>query len=154
MHDVCFCTKFHHKVTYNVFTKRYSDLFGRIPDSINFISSLCGFKGIINWLTDPKLQLNVENYKETLLVLTNPQNRSVFINKINKDDLFYYLEFKDFYQISINNFKIIKSSEIIQKLQSMNPGILIKTSKPIRNFDDPFRVESIYNSLNQFAKEA
>lgn len=150
---VFFCAKFYHLPKYIVFSCRNSKIFGKITSSIEYLSQSCAFKGIINWVTNSKHIVEIDDIHESLIVLTNSINRQITLKNDNKS-FFYYLSFDKYSKISNHDFEIFKSSEISSKLDNLNSGILIKTSKVLVDFNfqvnldmecNPFRKNKFRN---------
>ena len=150
---VFFCAKFYHLPKYIVFSCRNSKIFGKLTSSIEYLSQSCAFKGIINWVTNSKHIVEIDDIHESLIVLTNSINRQITLKNDNKS-FFYYLSFDKYSKISNHDFEIFKSSEISSKLNNLNSGILIKTSKVLVDFNfqvnldmecNPFRKNKFRN---------
>lgn len=121
-----FAARFYHIPKYYIYTKRFSNIFGTITDSINFLSNICHFKGTARWFSQPGQKIIMNNDSTCIIVLGNNDCRSKIFQVLNLDKVCcLHLEFKNRSSICNNDFRFISGKNIGSVISSLSAGILI-----------------------------
>ena len=121
-----FAARFYHIPRYYIYTKRFSNIFGRITDSINFLTNVCQFKGISRWINEFNQETKLKNVSNSIFVLGKNDCRTKHFQDLNPNKVCcFYLEFKNRNSLCNSDFRFISGESIASVINSLSEGILI-----------------------------
>ena len=156
-----FAARFYHIPKYYIHTKKFSNIFGKVTDSINFLMGVCQFKGMSRWITQSNHVTTLDDISNSIIILGENDFRSKLFQDLDLNTLCcFYVEFKNRSSFCNSDFRLISGRNIGNDISSLPAGILIVKNhtkeqvlfeyeiKPKINFVVKMKIRKFLNSLS------